>query len=144
MNRIRIKEIGRAIIDIGLKQILLYFVIFAAVGYLVQHFIPTSLIVSLFSGESIFSVPLAALLGLPLYVSGEGAIPLIRALMDGGAGEGAMMAFMITGPATSAWVIAGITAFMKKRVIGLYVGFVFIGGVVIGYLYQLAIAFLLT
>jgi len=140
MKKIQIKEVGKALIDVGLKQILLYFTIFAGFGYLIQSFVPTSLIVSLFSGESMFSVPLAALIGLPLYVSGEGAIPLIKALMDGGAGEGAMMAFMITGPATSAWVIAGITAFMKKRVIGLYIAFVFIGGIIMGYLYQLLIA----
>ena len=94
---------------------------------------------SLFSGESFFSVPLAALIDLPLYVSGEGAIPLMKALMDGGAGDGAMMAFMITGPATSAWVIAGISAFMKKRVIGLYIGFVLASGIIIGYLYQMLI-----
>ena len=140
MKKYKINEVGQALIDVGLKQILLYFTIFAGVGYLIQSFVPTSLIVSLFSGESFFSVPLAALIGLPLYVSGEGAIPLMKALMDGGAGEGAMMAFMITGPATSAWVIAGITAFMKKRVIGLYIGFVFVSGVLIGYLYQMLIA----
>lgn len=140
MKKLRMREVGKALIDVGLKQILLYFTIFAGFGYLIQSFVPTSVIVSLFSGKSIFSVPLAALIGLPLYVSGEGAIPLIKALMDGGAGEGAMMAFMITGPATSAWVIAGIMAFMKKRVIGLYVGFVFVSGVLIGYLYQLLIA----
>lgn len=140
MKKLRMKEIGRALVDVGLKQILLYFTIFAGVGYLIQSFVPSSLIVSLFSGESIFSIPLAALIGLPLYVSGEGAIPLIKALMDGGAGEGAMMAFMITGPATSAWVIAGITVFMKKRVIGLYIAFIFAGGILLGYLYQLLIA----
>jgi Predicted permeases len=140
MNRIRIKELGKAFIDVGLKQILLYFTIFAGVGYFIQSFVPTPIIISLFSGKSIFSVPLAALIGLPLYVSGEGAIPLIKALMNGGAGEGAMMAFMITGPATSAWVIAGISSFMKKRVIGLYICYVFVGGVLFGYLYQLLIA----
>lgn len=140
LKRIRFKELLDAFINVGLKQILLFFVIFTAVGFFIQSFVPTSLIMSLFSGDSFFSVPLAALIGLPLYVSGEGAIPLIKALIDGGAGEGAMMAFMITGPATSAWVIAGITAFMKKRVIGLYIAFVLIGGILIGYLYQLLIA----
>lgn len=140
MKKIRIKEVGKALIDVGVKQILLYFTIFAGVGYLIQSFVPTSIIVSLFSGKHFYSVPLAALIGLPLYVSGEGAIPLIKALMMGGAGGGAMMAFMITGPATSAWVIAGITAFMKKRVIGLYIGFVLFGGILLGYLYQLLLA----
>ncbi|MBB2181416.1 permease [Lachnospiraceae bacterium MD1] len=139
IKKYKIKEVGQALIDVGLKQILLYFAIFAGFGYLIQSFVPTSLIMSLFSGESFFSVPLAALIGLPLYVSGEGAIPLMKALMDGGAGDGAMMAFMITGPATSAWVIAGISAFMKKRVIGLYIGFVLASGIIIGYLYQMLI-----
>jgi uncharacterized membrane protein YraQ (UPF0718 family) len=60
--------------------------------------------------------------------------------MNGGAGEGAMMAFMITGPATSAWVVAGMASFMKKKVIALYVGYVLIGGILIGYSYQAFIA----
>lgn len=140
INKIKLKEVGEAFINIGLKQILLYFSIFVGIGYLIQSFVPTTLIISLFSANSIFSVPLAALIGLPLYVSGEGAIPLIQALMNGGAGEGAMMAFMITGPATSAWVIAGMASFMKKKVIALYVGYVLIGGILIGYLYQALIA----
>lgn len=140
MKKIRIREVGEALINVGLKQILLYFSIFVGLGYLVQSFVPTSLIMSLFSGESMFSVPLAALIGFPLYVTGEGAIPLIKALMDGGAGEGAMMAFMITGPATSAWVIAGMASFMKKKVIVLYISFVLVGGILIGYFYQALIA----
>jgi uncharacterized membrane protein YraQ (UPF0718 family) len=139
IHKYKINEVGRALIDVGFKQILLYFTIFVALGSLIQSLVPTSIIMSLFSGNRWYSVPLAALIGLPLYVSGEGAIPLIKALMDGGAGAGAMMAFMITGPATSAWVIAGITAFMKKRVIALYVGYVFFGGIIIGYLYQFLI-----
>lgn len=92
---------------------------------------------ALFSNNNIYGVPLAAIIGLPLYVSGEAAIPLIKALMDGGASGGAMMAFMITGQATSAWVIAGITAFMKKRVIFLYITFILLGGILLGYLYDL-------
>ena len=139
-QRLKVKEVGQVLLEVGLKQILFYFVIFVALGYLVQSFVPTSFIITLFSSESIFSVPLAALIGLPLYVSGAGAIPLIKALMDGGAGAGAMMAFMITGPATSLWVITGITTFMKKRVIGLYIGFILVGGILMGYLYQILIA----
>ena len=139
-KKIKYKEIGEAFISVGLKQILLYFTIFVAIGYLIQSFVPTSLIISLFSGDSIFSVPLAALIGLPLYVSGEGAIPLIKALMDGGAGAGSMLAFMITGPATSAWVIAGITTFMKRRAIVLYIGYILVGGIVLGYIYQFLLA----
>lgn len=139
IKKLKLREIGDAVVQIGLKQILLFFAIFVAVGYMINSLIPTEYIVTLFSADSIFSVPLAALIGLPLYVSGEGAIPLVQVLMASGAGGGAMMAFMITGSGTSAWVIAGISAFMKKRVVSLYVGLMLGGGILIGYLYDLAV-----
>lgn len=139
-SRIKLPETAKALWNVGVKQILLFFSIFVAVGYLINYFVPTSIIVALFSPDSIFAVPLAALIGLPLYVTGESAVPIIRSLIAEGAGEGAMMAFMITGPATSAWVIAGITAFMKKRVIGLYLLYILAGGILMGYLYNLILA----
>ncbi|GAK54677.1 transporter [Candidatus Moduliflexus flocculans] len=137
MNAIKWREIGDAIVKIGFKQILLYYSIFVAVGFLINSFVPTSLIVALFNADNLFAVPLAALVGLPLYVTTESSIPLIQALMKQGASEGAMLAFMITGPGTSAWVIAGIVTIMKKRAIGLYVLFLLFGGIAAGYLYDL-------
>jgi uncharacterized membrane protein YraQ (UPF0718 family) len=136
-KRIKIREIFNGIVNVGLKQILLYFAIFVAVGYLINYFIPSSLIIKLFGGQNYTSVPLAALIGLPLYVSGESALPLIKALMKSGASDGSMLAFLITGPGTSAWVITGIAVFMKRKVIALYVGFLLFGGILLGYLYDL-------
>ena len=137
INAIKWREIGDAIVKIGFKQILLYYSVFVAVGFLINSFVPTSLIVALFSAENLFAVPLAALVGLPLYVTTESSIPLIQALMKQGASEGAMLAFMITGPGTSAWVIAGIMTIMKKRAIGLYVLFLLFGAILAGYLYDM-------
>jgi len=136
-NAIKWREIGDAIVKIGFKQILLYYSIFVAVGFLINSFVPTSLIVALFNANNPFAVPLAALIGLPLYVTTESSIPLIQALMTQGASEGAMLAFMITGPGTSAWVIAGIITIMKKRAISLYVSFLLVGAILAGYLYDL-------
>jgi uncharacterized membrane protein YraQ (UPF0718 family) len=140
LKRFKLKEVSKALYTVGVKQILLNFTIFIAIGYLINSFVPTSVIMALFSSDNIFAIPLAALIGLPLYVSGEAAIPLINSLMDSGASGGAMLAFMITGQATSAWVIAGIMAFMKKRVIILYLGFIVAGGILFGYLYDLYLA----
>lgn len=135
--KIRWQEIAEGLLNLGLKQILPNFALFVAIGFLVNYFVPTKLIMALFSAKNIFAVPLAAFIGLPLYVTTESSIPLINSLMAAGASGGAMLAFMITGAATSAWVIAGIATFMKKRVIGLYVLFILIGGILSGYLYDL-------
>lgn len=139
-QKIKLPEIITGIIDLGLKQIIPNFALFVAIGFLVNYFVPTSWIMALFSAGNIFAVPLAALIGLPLYLNGESALPLIKALMAGGAGGGAMLAFLVTGPGTSAWVIAGIATFMKKRIICLYVGYLLAGGIILGYLYDLLLA----
>jgi uncharacterized membrane protein YraQ (UPF0718 family) len=116
---------------------LLFYTIFVAVGFLINSFVPAEIIMVLFSSDNICAVPLEAFIGLPVYISGEASITLIKALMAGGAGGGAMLAFVITGPGTSAWIIAGIATFLKKRAVVLYVGFLLAGGVLLGYLYDL-------
>lgn len=136
-GRIRWRELWHAFVTYGLKRILLFYAVFVAIGYLVNAFIPGEIIVSLFSANNILAVPLAAIIGLPLYVSGGSSVPLINTLMAGGASGGAMLAFMITGPGTSAWVIAGIASFLKRRVITLYILFILVGGILLGYLYDL-------
>lgn len=77
------------------------------------------------------------MVGVPLYVTGPSSLPVINALMTGGASGGAMLAFLITGPGTSAGVIAGIAMIMKRKAILLYVSFLVIGAILSGYLYDL-------
>ncbi len=136
-TKLRLKELFRSIINIGIKQILFFFCIFIAVGFLINHFVPMRYISGLLGSGNPLAVPISALVGLPLYVAGESAVPLINSLMNGGASGGSMIAFLITGPATSAWVIAGIAVFMKKKIILLYIGFILAGGIISGYIYNL-------
>jgi len=140
ITNIKWREIAKTLVNIGVKQILLYYSIFVTVGFLINHFIPASIIVTLFSVKNVFAVPLAALIGLPIYVNGESALPLIQTLMASGASGGAMLAFLITGPGTSAGVITGIATIMKKRAIILYILFLLVGGIFLGYLYDLFLA----
>ncbi|GAK57743.1 permease [Candidatus Vecturithrix granuli] len=137
LQKLKWRALADAVVKIGVKQILLYYAIFVAIGFLINTFVPTALIMTLFSANNILAVPFAALIGLPLYVTTESSIPLMSALTTQGASEGAMLAFMITGPGTSAWVIAGITTILKKRAISLYVAFLLAGGILSGYCYDL-------
>lgn len=142
-EKFRLKELVSVIIDIGLKKVLLYFSIFAAIGYFINKFVPAELIFRYFSSGNIFAVPLSAIIGLPLYVSGSSSLPVIKVLLEGGASEGAMLAFMITGPATSAGAIAGIATIMRKRALVLYIAYILAGGIILGYLYNLLLAIVL-
>jgi uncharacterized membrane protein YraQ (UPF0718 family) len=136
MEKARLRELLDGFIELGLKQILLYFSLFIGVGYLINAFVPASIVSSLLGANSFAAVPLASLIGLPLYLTTESSIPIIQSLIRSGASEGAMLAFIISGSATSAWVIAGLTTFMKKRALLLYVSYILLGSVLAGYLYD--------
>jgi uncharacterized membrane protein YraQ (UPF0718 family) len=137
VGRLRVPQVVRALREVGAKQILLSFAVFVAVGYLVNRLVPVEYVTALFGSGRAYSVPFAALVGLPFYVTTESSVPLIQSLLQSGASKGAMLAFVITGPATSAWVVAGLATFMRPRAIALYVGLILAGGILAGYGYEL-------
>lgn len=134
--RYKLKELFKVFYKIGIKQVLVYFTIFAAVGFLINKFVPADLIFRYLGAGNAFAVPLLALIGLPLYVNGSSAIPLVNSLIAGGASQGALLAFLITGPGTSAGVLTGLFTIMKKRAIALYVAYLIVFAVILGYLFD--------
>jgi uncharacterized membrane protein YraQ (UPF0718 family) len=136
IERYKLKELFKVFYEVGVKQVLPYFTIFAAVGFMINKFVPATLIMRYLGSGNIFAVPMLAMIGLPLYVNGSSSIPVINALMAGGASSGALLAFMITGPGTSAGVLAGIATIMKKRAIALYAAYLLVFAIMLGYLYD--------
>jgi uncharacterized protein len=122
------------------KQLLVMFLGFAFIGFFLNGLIPEEWITSLFGSGNSFSVPLAATLGLPFYISSEGSLPLISSLIHGGMNQGAAMAFLITGAGTSLGAVTGALTIARWRVIGLVVGTLWIGAILAGVGYN----FLLT
>jgi uncharacterized membrane protein YraQ (UPF0718 family) len=141
-KKYKLREFAEGLYTLGFKQILVFYSIFVAVGFMINYFIPSSIIALLFGADAFYAVPLASLIGLPLYITTDSGIPIIQSMLNSGASEGAMIAFMITGSATSAWVIAGLATFMKKRALMLYVLFVLVGGILSGYLLDFVNLFL--
>jgi uncharacterized membrane protein YraQ (UPF0718 family) len=82
------------------------------------------------------AIPLAALLGIPAYVNTEASLPLVATLIDGGMGNGAALAFLVTGAGTSLGAISGLFIIARKRVVGLVVALLFTGAIVLGWLGQ--------
>lgn len=140
-ERLQVKAFLLNFYKVGVRRILPFFTLFAFLAYVVEAFVPAQWIVSLYGGEHFYSVPLAALVGLPLYVSSASAVPLLERLIDAGASQGSVLAFMIAGPGTSVAVISGLAIIMKRKAILLYILFVFVGAILSGYLYDLFLGF---
>jgi hypothetical protein len=122
------------------KQLLVMFLGFAFIGYLLNGLIPQEWVAAIFGKGSVYSVPLAATLGLPLYINTEGSLPLVRALIDGGMSQGAALAFLITGAGTSVGAVTGALTIARWRVIAVVVGTLWVGAIVLGTLYNFLLA----
>ncbi|MBI3990468.1 MAG: permease [candidate division NC10 bacterium] len=118
------------------KYPLKYFMLAIILASVVETYIPKKLVmVSL--GSSGFSIPLAALLGVPLYLCGGGAIPLVMELMQMGMDKGAALTFFLTGPATRIAPLLTVALLVKKRAFLVYLLTILFGGMLAGYLYRL-------
>ena len=113
---------------------------FAFLGYLLNGLIPASWIQALFGEGRAYSVPLAATIGLPLYVSSEASLPLVRALLDSGMTQGAVMAFLIAGSGTSVGAITGALTIARWKVVGLVVVVLWAGAILAGWGFDLLAA----
>lgn len=118
-------------------RLLLFFLGFAFIGYILNGLIPEAWVAGLFGGGHVYGVPLAATLGLPLYINTEASLPLVRSLMDLGMSPGATLAFLITGAGTSIGAITGALTIARWRVVGIVVGTLWVGAVIFGYGYNL-------
>lgn len=77
------------------KQVVPFLILGAGIGAFIYGFIPEDLL-SKFAGKSnIFSVPIAAIAGIPMYIRTETMIPVAKILIDKGVGPGTMVALII-------------------------------------------------
>lgn len=129
---------GKETWAVGSKLLVMFFG-FAFIGYFLNGLIPAEWISAVFGAGNSYSVPLAATLGLPLYVNTEASLPLVRAMLDNGMSQGAALAFLITGAGTSIGALAGALTIARWRIIALVVGVLWSGAILIGYLYDVVI-----
>jgi uncharacterized membrane protein YraQ (UPF0718 family) len=121
------------------RKLVLFFIGFTAVGYLAIEAIPTDWLTNYLGGDSLLSVPLAAVLGIPAYINTEASLPLVSTLMDGGMGPGPAMAFLVTGAGTSIGAISGLFVIARARIVGLVVALLFAGAIAMGWVAQIAL-----
>jgi len=113
-----------------------YFLLAIFMAGITNTFIPQDWIVRTLGGSN-FSILLAAAMGLPLYMCGGGAIPLIWQLIQMGMDEGAALAFFIAGPATRIAPMVTVFLLVRQKAFFLYFIFSFVGAILFGYLYRL-------
>ena len=132
----RLTDFGREVL-VTERRLLVFFLVFTTVGYLVIRAIPTGWVTDFLGGSATGAIPLAALVGIPAYVNTEASLPLVAALVDGGMGTGAALSFLVTGAGASIGSVTGLLVIARRRVVGLVVGILLVGGMLLGWVGQM-------
>ncbi|BCD59296.1 MULTISPECIES: permease [unclassified Nitratiruptor] len=119
-----------------LKKIWLYVVIAVAIGGFIHGYVPTDFIVQLAGKDAWYAVPLATLLGVPMYSNAAGVLPLIEVLVDKGMSLGTALSFMMAITALSLPEAMILKKIMSTKLLLIFFGVVSIGIMVIGYLFN--------
>ena len=103
---------------------------------LIVHYVDPNWISALLGKDRFFSIPLATAIGIPVYTSGVGAIPIVQGLLSNGMSHGAALAFLVSGPVTTIPAMTAVFALVKRQTFYIYLGVGIVGSLVAGYLYQ--------
>jgi len=99
-------------------------------------YLPAGTVASAVGGEGILPIIVATLVGVPAYLNGYAALPLVSGLIEQGMTPGAGLAFLVAGGVSSIPAAIAVFALVKKPVFALYLAFAFVGSVSTGLIFQ--------
>jgi uncharacterized membrane protein YraQ (UPF0718 family) len=118
-------------------KVWIYVLMGIGVGAFLHGYVPAELMARVMGRSAWWSVPLAVLIGVPLYSNAAGIIPIVQVLLAKGAALGTALAFMmaVTGLSLPETVI--LRKVLKPRLLAVFLGVVAAGIALVGYLFNL-------
>ncbi len=107
-----------------------------ALGAALHGFVPADFFEQRLAGTGAWSVPLAALVGLPLYVSANATVPLLEAFVAKGVPLGTALAFLLSAVGVSLPELMMLRSVMRPRLLAAFAGVVLAGTTLIGWLFN--------
>jgi len=123
-----------------LRKVWLYVVIGIGIGGFIHGYVPQDFLVRYAGPDNPFAVPLAVLLGVPLYSNAAGVIPIVHALMAKGMSIGTVLAFMMAVTALSFPEMVILRKVLKPKLLVIFVSIMTVTIIGVGYLFNLVLA----
>ncbi len=120
-------------------RVWLFVVIGIGIGAGIHGYVPEDFLAGIMGKNTWWTVPAAVVLGIPLYSSAAGIIPVVYALMEKGAALGTALAFMMSVVALSLPEILILRKVLKMQLIAVFIGIVGVAIMLTGYLFNLVI-----
>ena len=119
------------------KKVAPYIFIGVAIGAAIHNLIPEHMVRSILGEQKWYAVPLATVVGVPMYADIFGTIPVAESLLAKGAGLGTILAFMMSVTTISFPSLVMLSKAIKKKLLGTFIGIVCVGIIIVGYLFNI-------
>ena len=119
-----------------LKKVWLFVLIGVAAGAAIHNWIPEDIITAVLGQNNIFSVPIATVVGAPMYADIFGTLPIAEALVAKGVGIGTVLAFMMAVTALSLPSMILLKRVVKTKLLVIFAGVVIAGILIIGFAFN--------
>lgn len=118
------------------RSVWLYVVLGIAIGAGIHGYVPTDFVVKYAGVHNPLAVPLAVILGVPLYANIAGVMPITKALVNKGMPMGTVLAFTMAVTALSLPEIVILKKVLRPQLLAVFVGLMTIGIISIGYIFN--------
>lgn len=129
-------EYGKSQLLSTLKKVAPYVFIGVAIGAVIHNVIPAEWVEQILGGNKWYSVPLATLVGVPMYADIFGTIPVAEGLLAKGAGLGTVLAFMMAVTTLSLPSMVMLGKAIKKKLLMVFAGIVTVGIIIAGFFFN--------
>lgn len=120
-----------------IRKVAIYIFVGVGIGAVIHNLIPEHWVQSILGGHNIYSVPLATLVGVPMYADIFGTIPVAESLLLKGAGLGTVLSFMMAITTLSLPSMIMLSKAVKKKLMIVFVGIVTIGIIAVGFMFNI-------
>jgi uncharacterized membrane protein YraQ (UPF0718 family) len=118
------------------SKIWIYILAGIAVGAGIHGYVPENLMAGIMGKSAWWSVPVAVIIGIPLYSNAAGIVPIVQALLEKGASLGTSLAFMMSVIGLSLPETIILRKVLKLPLIFIFVGVVGVGIIIVGYVFN--------
>lgn len=119
-----------------IKKVWIYILAGVGIGAIIHNYIPESVITAVLGQDKWYSVPVATVVGIPMYADIFGTLPIAEALVTKGVGIGTVMSFMMAVTALSLPSMIMLSKVVKPKLLGIFVGIVSVGILIIGFVFN--------
>lgn len=132
------KKIRRAFLSavVTFKGVFWYLLLGAGIGAFIYGFFPQDIVIKIAGPGTFWSIPIAAIIGVPMYIRAETIIPISVALVGKGMGLGTVLALIIGGAGASIPELIILGSMFKKKLVFAFAVNVFVVATVAGYLVE--------